>query len=108
MSPERPRRPDCSMVATLTQTRCTATATRWVQVGCVHEHLKLGAACTEHARMLLDGDKRIHCTFCKHGTAPHRCKLLARVISSEEKDRIVRAMRATPPASPDDRKDTTA
>jgi hypothetical protein len=82
------------MVWTFTQNRCTERAVRWMQVGCVHEHIQIGAACAEHKQMLLAGDPLISCTPCQEGGDPHRCKLVARVISNEERNRIVRARRA--------------
>lgn len=89
MSAVATRRPDCALVVTYTGRRCTARAVAWVQVGCVHEHINVGAACAEHKRMLLAGDPLIACTPCEEGAGSHRCGLLARVVTNEERNRIL-------------------
>lgn len=86
-APER-RYADCSMVRTVTGTHCSTPPTRWVQVGCVHEHIKVGAACSKHVTMLEAGDSVIFCVPCKTGGESHICKVIARVITTEEKNRI--------------------
>jgi hypothetical protein len=77
------------MVVTFTDVRCIAKAVAWVQVGCVHEHVKVGAACAKHKKMLLAGDPLISCTPCQEGGSPHYCELLARTVSNEERNRIL-------------------
>lgn len=86
-APER-RYADCSMVRTVTGARCPTPPARWMQVGCVHEHVKIGAACREHVQMLEAGDAALFCTACRTGRDSHICKVIGRVISTADKNRI--------------------
>lgn len=50
---------------------CPFPAECAVTAMCVHEHLRKGALCTDHLKLLDGGD----CRECWEGTDPHLCPL---------------------------------